>query len=320
MIVGTKHGEEVRELCKSGARRIDGFAFGTPIKVASLAQSEHATTMLLYMLGTAAMATKRAVDTFHESLRQCPDLYRQKVKNDVGKAAASARSLEKEFRHMASIDRLGDAWVSVTGRIVDGMAMDFMKLTFAVRNEVGKYDRERYRMAADFIVAYELSKQLVEEADSFGKFLHNDVGLGSSTEITQRLSLPIRGIRGYLHNLAATVLSEEVRSHSLDVMPIRNGFMAIWQKMLDWEVIEASLADEARKERLNFSEDDDDVTAPEEYFDNGGTEWTETQDRILAQKYGRVPDDDLAHVLGRTKAAVRARARRLGVRKEKRKG
>lgn len=320
MIVGTNHAEEVREVCKHGTKRIDGFAFGTPIKVASLTQIEHANLMLLYMLGTAAMATKEAVLTFHDSLAQYPGLYRQKVKGDVRKAMECCERLRKEFLRMAGIGNMAGTWEGIAGRLVEDVATDFTKLRFALRNEVGKYDQELYCMKTDFLLAYELSKQLVEEAESFGKFLHNDIGLGDSTKLTQRLSIPIRGIRGYLSNLADPILGDEVRKHRLDVMPVRNGFMAIWQKLLDWKAVERAMEKEAWKERLNFSYDEDDVTAPEEYFDNGGTAWTETQDRILAQKYGRDSDDDLAHLLGRTKAAVRARARKMGLRKKKQKG
>lgn len=320
MIVGTNHAEEVREVCKHGVVSRKDFCFGTPIRVASAIQIEHASTMLLYMLGTAAIATKDAVLTFHDSLAQYPGLYRQKVKGDVRKATECCDRLRKEFLRMASIDGMGSAWESIVGRMVDDVAMDFTKLRFALRNEVGKYDQDLYCMRTDFLLAYEFSKQLVEEAESFGKFLHNDIGLGDSAELTQRLSIPIRGIRGYLSNLAGPILGDEVRKHSLDVMPVRNGFMAIWQKLLDWKAVERAMEKEALKERLNFSYDEDDVTAPEEYFDNGGTEWTETQDRILAKKYGRIPDGDLARLLGRTKAAIRARARKMGLRKKKQNG
>ncbi len=320
MIVGTNHAEEVREVCKHGVVSKRDFCFGAPVRVASATQVMHASSMLLYMLGTAAMATREAVQAFHESLAQYPGLYRQKVKVDVRKAMECCERLRKEFLHMAGVDNMAGTWESIAGRLVESVAMDFMKLRFALRNEVGKYDQELYCMKTDFLLAYEFSKQLVEEAESFGKFLHNDIGLGDSTELTQRLSIPIRGIRGYLSNLAAPILGDEVRKHSLDVMPVRNGFMAIWQKLLDWKAVERAMEEEARKERLNFSYDDDDAAATEEHFDNGGTAWTETQDRILAQKYGRASDDDLARLLGRTKAAVRARARKMGLRKKKQKG
>lgn len=313
-MIKTKHADEVREVCKHGVASDQGFLNGMPVKVASRRQLEHASSMILYMLGTAAVVTKSLVETFRESLMRYPRIYRQAVKSNSRKAMDSCILLKREFVYMASLDKLEDTWRRTTTLIADGVKEDIMKLRFAVRNEVGKYDHETYEMKADFILAYEFSKSLVETAGSFGKFLHNDLGMGSSGELAQRLTIPIKGINGYLSNLVIPVLGDEVRKESLRTMPVANGFEVVWQKMLDWKLVERALKVEARREGINSLETDDE--APEEYIDNGGRSWNTTQVRILEQHYGRISDDDLAYELGRTKNAIRKKARSMGLRKK----
>ncbi len=312
-MIKTSHAGEVREASKHGVRRNPGFMNGMPVKVASRDQMLHASSMMLYMLGAAAVVVESLVKTFRESLASYPRIYRQKVKSDSRKAMDSCVCLRREFVHMASLDKLEDTWRRTTALLADGVREDIMKLTFAVRNEVGKYDHDTYCMKADFILAYEFSKLLVETADDFGKFLHEDLGMGVTAELSQRLTLPIKGIYGYLSNLVAPVLGDEVRKAFLKVTPVANGFEAVWQKLLDWKAVENALGAEARREGVNFLDTKDEAAA--EYIDSKGKPWNDTQERILEQWYGRVSAEDLAYMLGRTKEAIWAKARKLGLRK-----
>lgn len=317
-MIKTKHADEVRALCKHGVASDRNFLMGTPICVASERQMNHAYTMMMYMLGTAAMLTKSLVETFRDSLAQYPTLYRQRVKSDVNKAVGSCGRLEKEFLYMASVDKLDATWKRVTGTLIGTVSMDIMKLRFAIRNEVGKHDHEMYGMKADFVLAYEFSKTLMETADGFGRFLHDDIGMGETAELSQRLTIPIRGIHGYLSNLKGPILGDEIRKAAIGTLPIRNGFDIVCQKILNWKSIEEALGVEAEREGINTFEKDNEELGG--YIDNRGGRWNSTQDRILELSYGRLSDDDLAYELGRTKAAIRARARKLGLRKEKAKG
>ncbi len=289
------------------------FLFGTPIKTASRKQQNMAYSMMMYMMGTMAAMTCSRVKIFHDDLATHPDLYRQKVKHNTSKALASCDRLTKAFLHLAAIDRLEESWPNITKRMEESMAVDMMKLYFTLDNEVCRAKYEPHTVITNFAIAHKLSQQLVETAKAFGKFLYNEMDMGENVELSQKLTIPINGIYNYLTAMVPDIITERGCNDIAFAHPaVQAGFKVIAEKTLSFEHLTRALTIECDENNINIGKEEG-----EELHDNRGAAWNAAQDRTLVNDYGIVPDEVLARDLGRTTAAIRARARKLGVRKKK---
>ena len=308
---------ETVELIKMGKVSKKSFLFGTPIKVATSRQVSMAYSMMMYMMGSLAMVTKEMTEKFQEDVASYPALYRQKVKLFTRKAVDCGDRLEAAFLTMAEIDDLGGSWVAITGRIIRSMEMDVMKLYFAIDNEVNKGVREEWHtVITNLAMAHKLSWMLKETADAFGMFMHNEVGIGDAVKLSQSLTIPIKGLYSYLTSVSEVLVTSDM-TFSLDTLAIENGFKILQQKTMDWNLVSKACKEQSRLSGINVGPQDLDEGEDPVTFDNRGKAWNSIQDRIVVLGYGRLSDDELAEQLGRTKEAVRARARKLGVKKQK---
>jgi len=301
---------------KAGAIKRSHVFYGAPIKVASEEQMHVGYSMMMYMMGTMARVVCTRVRAFQEDISTHKDLYRQSLKSNTVKAVASCDRLMKAFLHLADIDNLREAWLNITEDLERKLELDMMKLYFSLDNEVSRGKCEPHTVITNFAIAHKLSYTLNETAKAFGRFLHEEIGMGGDVELSQKLTIPIKGIYGYLTSVATELIDNDTMNVAFDALPVVSGFKIVINKILDWNHISKSCRTESAKARVNspeYGENGEDV----ETFDNRGAAWNDVQDRIIVLGYGKLSDDDLAEQLGRTKAAIRARARKLGVRKTK---
>lgn len=300
-------------LVKHGMYSNQSFMYGIPVKTASREQMNIAYSMMMYMMGTMARVTHDAVKQFHDDIANYPKLYRLSNKKNVRDADGCCRDLIRALLKLAEIDMLQDSWLHITETIKQSVAVDGMKLYFTIDNAVNKARCEPHTVISRFLVAFNYAAMLQKVADGFGKFLHDEIGIGDSGELSQSLTGPIHGIYLHLKNIGDVLINEGV-SKKIDFksQPVRDGLNIVQGKLLDWENISKACQAEARAYGVAMA--DEDIARDQA---NSRTPWNDVQDRIVILGYGKVPDTDLAKQLGRSEAAVRSRARKLGIKKKK---
>lgn len=311
MPLKTFHKENI--LVKHGTCSNRNFMYGVPVKTASREQMNLAYSMMMYMMGTMARVTHDAVRKFHDDMAGYPKLYRQSNKKNVRDADSCCKDLIRALLKLAEIDMLQDSWLHITETIGQSVEVDSMKLYFTIDNAVNKAKCEPHTVIARFLVAFNLAAMLQKVADGFGKFLHDEIGIGESGELSRSLTGPIHGIYSHLKNVGDVLINEEV-SKRIDFksQSVKDGLKIIQSKLLDWENISKACQAEARAYGVAMS--DEDIVQDQA---NSRTPWNDVQDRIVILGYGKAPDAELAKQLGRSEAAIRARARKLGIKKKK---
>ncbi len=289
------------------------FMYGVPIKVASREQMNLAYSMIMYMMGSMARVTQDAVRRFHDDIAGYPTLYRQSNKRNIRDADDCCKNLIRALLKLAEIDMLQDSWLHITETISQSVMVDRLKLHFTIDNAVNKARLEPHTVITRFLAAFNLVAMLQRVADGFGQFLHDEIGIGESGELSQSLTGPIHGIYLHLKNIGDVLIGEEVsKKIDFNLQSIKDGLMIIQSKLLDWENISKACQAEARAYGVAMT--DEDITQDQA---NSRTPWNDVQDRIVILGYGKVLDADLAKQLGRSEAAIRARARKLGITKKR---
>ena len=310
MAVKTVTQEET--LNKHGVVKNKNFLCGVPIKVASQQQKNMAYSMMMYMMGSMARVVFKAVDDFHQELSEDASLYKQETKKNIREIEHCCKDLKRAFLRLADIDMLHDSWLNITSTILQSVSLDRFKLQLTLKNEVFRAKCEPASIITNFLLAFNYSSMLRKTAEEFGRFLHEEVGMGSASELSQSLTLPIKGIYDRLKKIGDVLMDKDTDKIEYQSQPVLTGLEIIQKKLLSWDNIAEACHVEAKANGIALT--DEDMT--DERI-NARQPWNDVQDRVLILGYGKFPDKELAQQLGRSEAAVRARARKIGLKKNK---
>jgi hypothetical protein len=273
--------------------------------------------MLFYSMigGFASVVQTHVTDTFN-LIKEDKKLFRFAVKKKATDSKRMADEIIATFRHYMQEIQMYQLWLDMTDGIEDDIVPDVKKCFFALDNQFMKFKIEEHKLYTNVLIAEILSKMLQQATDEFINVFRKMHGFGA-VQVSEKFLSPIRGLHTRLRELMQLVYPEEIDNKVFAETGDRFnlGFEVIGLKVLDWKRMEKHLCDAIALNGLNL--DKEDGSHISEYIDNQGTPWNETQIRALKTGYNSTSTEELAKVVGRTPAAVRAKARQLGLKKLK---
>ncbi len=280
---------------------------GIPVKTHSVEEVASLYATMLYVIGSYATVVHGQVKDFCDDLATHPDLYRQQVKKEAKAALLCCEQLVKRIGSFAREDGQYGDWLDITDRMEETVTADLLKLRLTIDNAVHRCRHEPHMVATRLMLCVTLGGQLADVTETSEQALH---------EVTERLhldgsmKLAVNGINAHLQTLFRTLVPMEVFRYCKKDTYIRLGFDIIFKKLTNLAAIDRAAAEQALRYGVTFDKEDQVENG------NGRKPWNDFQDSVVVSLYGETSDERLAAELGRTVAAVRARARTIGIRRD----
>ena len=274
--------------------------------------------MLFYSMigGFASVVQTQITDTFN-LIKEDKKLFRFAVKKKAIDSKKMADEIIAAFRYYMQECQMYQLWLDMTDGIEDDIVPDVKKCFFALDNQFMKFKLEKHKLYANVLIAEILSKMLWQATGEFITVFRKMHGFGA-VQVSEKFLSPIKGLHTRTREVMQLVYPEEIDNKVFAEAgdSFNLGFEVIGLKVLDWKRMENHLCDAIAMNGLNLEKEEGEPIC--EYIDNQGTPWNETQIRALKIGYNSTSTEELARVVGRTPAAIRAKARQLGLKKLKR--
>ena len=267
--------------------------------------------MLFYiMIGGLATITQTQVTDLYNVAKADKSVFRFHAKRRITEAKKLADDVIGTFRYFMQKVQMYQLWLDATDNVESELKLDVAKQFYFLDNQLLRHKADKDKLYANIILANGLSKILCYATSSFIEALQKNLGVGAF-KVDEKFINPIEGLytrlTEFMHLVYPASLDREVFGNMIE--EYNRGFDVIGMKVLDYDRADKCLADAVALNGVNIFQEGHEG----EQIDNKGTLWNETQIRALKVGYYKnTPINELAEVLGRTPAAVRAKARQLG--------
>lgn len=277
-----------------------------PVKSHNAEEVMSAYCRMLYIIGSYASLVQGKVKDLCAELEQNPGIYRQEVKRDTKAAMRACEGMVRHIGSLAAADRQYEDWLDITDRMESNVETDIMKLYFTIDNAVHRRHHEPHRVASLLILAVNLAHQMETVVRDCAQVLHE---ISPRLIMTGGLGSSAAGVRSRLQEVMWRLVPLDVFRECKGDIFVRLGFDIIYKKMANLELLEDRAVEQAMLYGVAFRKEDQKPGC------NNGKAWLEFHDKVLYNSYGMEPDGQVAGWLGRSVAAIRARARILGLKK-----
>ncbi len=270
----------------------------------------------LYEVGTLADIVYGQVKDLYDEISQYPAIYKFGVKRNMKAVLKCCVTIADTFKFLTNLDGIYADWLDITDMLEDGISEHVQKMFYSTENLVATTFKEPRKVYARLILAYNLSAMLGAYYDGYLRVIHED--LHSMYSFPAGISESIPAIDKYIKDIYQAIVPEDVKMLSVT----HKHEMSHWYDTIHHYICNFNNVNKAAKcqaTRYGVDASFDEAGNYVNSIDNHGEPWNDFQDRYLHTSYADTPVKDIAAFLGRSPAAVRSRARVLGLKRNKKK-
>lgn len=258
------------------------------------------------IVGGLANITNDMILKAIEQLKTNKKLYRQSVKFHINKAEASSRVVVSSFRQGSFEVGAMTIYDTLLVEIKNVLSYDIICQQTTISNLLLKAKTDNVYIKSAILVALQFAR-LQDYLSKEIEALVNSQGFRGNM-INYSFSNQLYGTAKELEDTIYNIMSETEVCDIFDDTIVKRSIDVIVNRITNMDYLNKASSTCVNAYNLPSSVGEE--------FNNAYTEWTEMQTNILKKRYHFDTDEHIAKILGRSVGSIKAKARRLGLKRK----
>ena len=258
------------------------------------------------IVGGLANITNDMILKAIEQLKTNKKLYRQSVKFHINKAEASSRVVVSSFRQGSFEVGAMTIYDTLLVEIKNVLSYDIICQQTTISNLLLKAKTDNVYIKSAILVALQFAR-LQDYLSKEIEALVNSQGFRGNM-INYSFSNQLYGTAKELEDTIYNIMSETEVCDIFDDTIVKRSIDVIVNRITNMDYLNKASSKCVNAYNLPSSVGEE--------FNNAYTEWTEMQTNILKKRYHFDTDEHIAKILGRSVGSIKAKARRLGLKRK----
>lgn len=258
------------------------------------------------IVGGLANITNDMILKAIEQLKTNKKLYRQSVKFHINKAEASSRVVVSSFRQGSFEVGAMTLYDTLLVEIKNVLSYDIICQQTTISNLLLKAKTDNVYIKTAILVALQFAR-LQDYLSKEIEALVNSQGFRGNM-INRTFSTQLYGAAKELEDTAYAIMPEDDVCDIFDDTIVKRSIDVIVNRITNMDYLNQASSKCVNAYNLPSSVGEE--------FNNAYTEWTEMQTNILKKRYHFDTDEHIAKILGRSVGSIKAKARRLGLKRK----
>ena len=241
-----------------------------------------------------------------EQLKTNKKLYRQSVKFHINKAEASSRVVVSSFRQGSFEVGAMTIYDTLLVEIKNVLSYDIICQQTTISNLLLKAKTDNVYIKTAVLVALQFAR-LQDYLSKEIEALVNSQGFRGNM-INRTFSTQLYGAAKELEDTAYAIMPEDDVYDIFDDTIVKRSIDVIVNRITNMDYLNKASSKCVNAYNLPSSVGEE--------FNNAYTEWTEMQTNLLKKRYHFDTDEHIAKILGRSVGSIKAKARRLGLKRK----
>lgn len=279
-----------------------------PVRVPDQTTVDRVTSIYYIMIGSLASVTQTSIKDLLDELCKRKDLFKHNLKFRIKEAFSRSEQLINVFKkHTRNTDQY-QLWLDITDCMEEELRTDTTRLFYTTDNILLKHNAPEHRLQAMAIVAYNLSVMLHDLSTRYDEIMIKQGFYTPGVKPSQEYLNLMYGMFSSMREVADILVKDKDSEYLKEGGQIYKALEVLALKACDIDRMEY-VSNEGLK--LNGVDCDG-----ENEQDNSFAEWNEIQESFIRKHYNILSDEEMAKVLGRTPGAVKARMRKLNLKRK----
>ena len=258
------------------------------------------------IVGGLANITNDMILKAIEQLKTNKKLYRQSVKFHINKAEASSRVVVSSFRQGSFEVGAMTIYDTLLVEIKNVLSYDIICQQTTISNLLLKAKTDNVYIKSAILVALQFAR-LQDYLSKEIEALVNSQGFRGNM-INYSFSNQLYGTAKELEDTIYNIMSETEVCDIFDDTIVKRSIDVIVNRITNMDYLNKASSKCVNAYNLPSSVGEE--------FNNAYTEWTEMQTNLLKKRYHFDTDEHIAKILGRSVGSIKAKARRLGLKRK----
>ena len=258
------------------------------------------------IVGGLANITNDMILKAIEQLKTNKKLYRQSVKFHINKAEASSRVVVSSFRQGSFEVGAMTIYDTLLVEIKNVLSYDIICQQTTISNLLLKAKTDNVYIKSAILVALQFAR-LQDYLSKEIEALVNSQGFKGNM-INYSFSNQLYGTAKELEDTIYNIMSETEVCDIFDDTIVKRSIDVIVNRITNMDYLNKASSKCVNAYNLPSSVGEE--------FNNAYTEWTEMQTNLLKKRYHFDTDEHIAKILGRSVGSIKAKARRLGLKRK----
>lgn len=258
------------------------------------------------IVGGLANITKDMILKAIEQLKTNKKLYRQSVKFHINKAEASSRVVVSSFRQGSFEVGAMTIYDTLLVEIKNVLSYDIICQQTTISNLLLKAKTDNVYIKTAILTALQFAR-LQDYLSKEIEALVNSQGFRGNM-INYSFSNQLYGTAKELEDTLYNIMSETEVCDIFDDTIVKRSIDVIVNRITNMDYLNKASSKCVNAYNLPSSVGEE--------FNNAYTEWTEMQTNLLKKRYHFDTDEHIAKILGRSVGSIKAKARRLGLKRK----
>ena len=258
------------------------------------------------IVGGLANITNDMILKAIEQLKTNKKLYRQSVKFHINKAEASFRVVVSSFRQGSFEVGAMTLYDTLLVEIKNVLSYDVVCQQTTISNLLLKAKADNVYIKSAILVALQFAR-LQDYLSKEIEALVNSQGFRGNM-INRTFSTQLYGAAKELEDTAYAIMPEDDVCDIFDDNIVKRSIDVIVNRITNMDYLNQASSKCVNAYNLPSSVGEE--------FNNAYTEWTEMQTNLLKKRYHFDTDEHIAKILGRSVGSIKAKARRLGLKRK----
>ena len=258
------------------------------------------------IVGGLANITNDMILKAIEQLKTNKKLYRQSVKFHINKAEASSRVVVSSFRQGSFEVGAMTIYDTLLVEIKNVLSYDIICQQTTISNLLLKAKTDNVYIKSAILVALQFAR-LQDYLSKEIEALVNSQGFRGNM-INRTFSTQLYGAAKELEDTIYNIMSETEVCDIFDDTIVKRSIDVIVNRITNMDYLNKASSKCVNAYNLPSSVGEE--------FNNAYTEWTEMQTNLLKKRYHFDTDEHIAKILGRSVGSIKAKARRLGLKRK----
>ena len=258
------------------------------------------------IVGGLANITNDMILKAIEQLKTNKKLYRQSVKFHINKAEASSRVVVSSFRQGSFEVGAMTIYDTLLVEIKNVLSYDIICQQTTISNLLLKAKTDNVYIKTAILTALQFAR-LQDYLSKEIEALVNSQGFRGNM-INRTFSTQLYGAAKELEDTAYAIMPEDDVCDIFDDTIVKRSIDVIVNRITNMDYLNKASSKCVNAYNLPSSVGEE--------FNNAYTEWTEMQTNLLKKRYHFDTDEHIAKILGRSVGSIKAKARRLGLKRK----
>ena len=258
------------------------------------------------IVGGLANITNDMILQAIEQLKTNKKLYRQSVKFHINRAEASSRVVVSSFRQGSFEVGAMTIYDSLLHEIRNILSYDIVCQQTTISNLLLKAKADNVYIKTAILTALQFAR-LQDYLSKEIEALVNSQGFRGNM-INRTFSTQLYGAAKELEDTAYAIMPEDDVCDIFDDNIVKRSIDVIVNRITNMDYLNQASSKCVNAYNLPSSVGEE--------FNNAYTEWTEMQTNLLKKRYHFDTDEHIAKILGRSVGSIKAKARRLGLKRK----